>query len=142
MGEFDQHQTLAFQAAALARHLAIRLRDALEPLGLMPAQFAALTEIGRADGMTQKELVERLDVEQPGVARTLTGLEADGWIERRAKAGRSQGLYLTEKARGVLPRATQTVADVNRQALADLSRTERDLLLDQIDALVSGLRAG
>ncbi|HWA20384.1 MAG TPA: MarR family transcriptional regulator [Devosia sp.] len=142
MGEFDQHQTLAFQAAALARHLAIRLRDALIPLGLMPAQFSALVEIGRAEGMTQKELVDRLDVEQPGVARTLNSLEADGWIERRAKAGRSQGLFLTERARMVLPRAVETAARVNREALSELSRTERDLLIDQIDELVSGLRTG
>jgi DNA-binding MarR family transcriptional regulator len=142
MGEFDQRQTLAFQAAALARHMAIRLRDALLPLGLMPAQFAALAEIGRAEGLTQKDLVERLDVEQPGVARTLSGLEADGWIERRAKAGRSQGLFLTERSRMVLPRAAQTVAEVNRQALAEMSRTERELLLDQLDELVSGLRLG
>ena len=142
MSPFDQHETLAFQAAALARLLAIRLRDALVPLGLMPAQFSALVEIGRAEGLTQKELVERLDVEQPGVARTLNGLEADGWIERRVRAGRSQGLYLTQRSRMVLPRAAETAARVNRDALAELSRTERDLLLDQIDELVSGLKTG
>ncbi|MEQ1771674.1 MAG: MarR family transcriptional regulator [Devosia sp.] len=126
----------------MARLLSLRMRDALAPLGLMPAQFAALVEIGRAEGLTQKDLVERLDVEQPGVARTLTGLEADGWIRREAIAGRSQGLHLTDKARDILPHAAETAERVNRRALAELSRTERDLLLDQLDELVAGLKAG
>jgi DNA-binding MarR family transcriptional regulator len=140
--QFEQRNTIAFQAAALARHLANRLRDALAPLGLMPAQFAALIEIAHNEGLTQKELVDRLDVEQPGVARTLSGLEAEGWIERRAKAGRSQGLFLLDRAKMVLPRAAETAAQVNREALAELSRTERDVLLDQLDELVDGLKAG
>ena len=142
MGDFDQRQTLGFQAASIARQMSIRLRDALAPLGLMPAQFAALIEIGRSEGMTQKELVERLDVEQPGVARTLAGLEAEGWIARQAKAGRSLGLFLTGKAKAILPQAAETAERVNRQALAELSRTERDVLLDQLDELAAGLKAG
>jgi DNA-binding MarR family transcriptional regulator len=137
---FDQRDTIGFHAAQLARLIAIRLRDALAPLGLMPAQVAALIEIGRAEGLTQKELVERLDVEQPGVARTLNGLEADGWITRQALAGRSQGLYLTDRARAVLPEASRLSAEINRQALSELSRTEQAHLLDALGALISDLR--
>lgn len=138
---FDQRQSLGFQAAQLARLLAIKMRDALLPLGLMPAQFSALIEIAGDEGMTQKDLVTRLDVEQPGVARTLNGLEAEGWITRQSKAGRSQGLFLTEKAKSVLPEAAETAARINREALAELSRTERNMLLDQIDELVIGLKS-
>lgn len=138
---FDQRQSLGFQAAQLARLLAIKMRDALLPLGLMPAQFSALIEIAVDEGMTQKDLVTRLDVEQPGVARTLNGLEAEGWITRQSKAGRSQGLFLTEKAKSVLPEAAETAARINREALAELSRTERNMLLDQIDELVIGLKS-
>src|SRR3954471_868922 len=116
--QFDQRDTIGFQAAQLARLLSNRLRDALAPLGVQPAQAAALIEIARAEGLTQKELVERLDVEQPGVARTLTGLEADGWIIRQTKIGRSQGLYLTDKARAVVPDAARITAEINRAALS------------------------
>jgi DNA-binding MarR family transcriptional regulator len=137
---FDQRDTIGFHAAQLARLIAIRLRDALAPLGLMPAQVAALIEIGRAEGLTQKELVERLDVEQPGVARTLNGLEADGWITRQALAGRSQGLYLTDRARAVLPEASRLSAEINRQALSELSRTEQAHLIDRLGEIVAALK--
>jgi DNA-binding MarR family transcriptional regulator len=133
---FDHKETLGYLAAQLARIAAGRLRDALVPLGLLPAQFTALAEIATAEGMTQKQLVERLDLEQPGVARTLAGLERLGWIERRALAGRSQGLWLTERARQALPRALTAAAAVDREATSSLTRTERAQLLDQLQQLV------
>ena len=137
---FDQRDTIGFHAAQLARLIANRLRDALTPLGLMPAQVAALIEIARAEGLTQKELVERLDVEQPGVARTLNGLEADGWITRQSLAGRSQGLYLTDRARAVVPEAARLSADINRQALIEFSRTEQAHLLDRLGEVITALK--
>jgi len=137
---FDQRDTIGFHAAQLARLLANRLRDALAPLGVQPAQAAALIEIGRAEGLTQKELVERLDVEQPGVARTLNGLEAEGWITRQAKIGRSQGLYLTDKARAVVSDAARITAEVNRTALSELSKTESNHLIDRLGEVISSLK--
>ena len=119
---FDQRDTIGFHAAQLARLVSARLRDALAPLGLQPAQAAALIEIGRAEGLTQKQLVERLDVEQPGVARTLNGLEAEGWIVRQAKAGRAQGLYLTDKARAVVPEAASGLPTTGSRRPAPRSR--------------------
>jgi len=135
---FEHKQTLGYVCAQLARQIANELREGLTPLGLLPAQFTALAEISAAEGLTQKDLVERLGLEQPGVARTLGGLEAMGWIERRAgRNGRSPGLYLTERARTALPRAAQVAAEIDRRALVELSRTERALLLDQLGELAA-----
>lgn len=137
---FDHKQTLLHLSAMLSRHLSNRLREGLAPLGLLPAQYVALAEIAQKEGMTQKDLVERLDLEQPGVARTLSGLEAMGWLERRTIRGRSQGLYLTERARMALPRANEVAAGIDREALATLSRTERALLLDQMEEVAVALK--
>jgi DNA-binding MarR family transcriptional regulator len=138
--KFDQRQTIGFQAAQLSRLISLRLRDALAPLGVMPAQASALIEIGRRPGLTQKELVERLEVEQPGVARTLNGLEADGWITRESRGGRAQGLFLTDRAAAIVPEAERIAAGIDRQVLAELSRTERTNLLDAVEELISDLK--
>jgi DNA-binding MarR family transcriptional regulator len=138
-GMFDHKQTLAYVSAHLSRILANRLREELAPLGLLPAQFTALAEIGHDEGLTQKQLVERLDLEQPGVARTLTTMEAEGWIARRT-VDRVQGLYLTDRSRDVLPRALAVVQSLNRDALRELSRTEREHLLDTLEDAVAGAR--
>jgi DNA-binding MarR family transcriptional regulator len=138
---FDHKETLGFLSAQISRVLSNRLREALIPLGLLPAQFTALAEIARDEGLTQKQLVERLDVEQPGVARTLAGLEAMGWIERKSLKGRAQGLWLTDRSREALPRALEVATEIDRAALASLSRTEAALLLDQLSELAAAPRA-
>jgi DNA-binding MarR family transcriptional regulator len=138
--QFDQRETIGFQSAQLARLISLRLREGLAPLGLMPAQAAALIEIGRKPGLTQKELVERLEVEQPGVARTLNGLEADGWIFRESRGGRAQGLYLSDRAAEVVPQAAEVTAEINRVALAELSRTERANLIAALEELIGDLK--
>src|SRR5688572_27988719 len=132
----DHKETLSYLSAQLARHLSNRLREGLVPLGLLPAQFTALAEIARDEGLTQKQLVERLDLEQPGVARTLSGLEAMGWIERKSLKGRSQGLYLTTRALEALPRAYEVMAAIDRQALHCLTRTEAAHLLDAMSEVI------
>jgi DNA-binding MarR family transcriptional regulator len=137
---FDQRATIGFQAAQLSRLVSLRLRDGLAPLGLMPAQAAALIEIGAKPGLTQKELVERLEVEQPGVARTLNGLEAEGWIFRESRGGRAQGLYLSDRAAGVVPEAVKVTAGVNRAVLAELSRTEQSHLIGALEELIADLK--
>lgn len=136
---FDHKQTLAYVSAHLARILANRLREELAPLGLLPAQFTAIAEIARDEGLTQKQLVERLDLEQPGVARTLTTMEAEGWIERKT-VERVQGLYLTERARNVLPRALAAIQALNKDALKEFSRTEREHLMDALGDAVMGAK--
>lgn len=132
---FDHKQTIHYVSAHLARLLGNRLREALTPLGILPAQFTAIAEIALDEGLTQKQLVERLDLEQPGVARTLTTMEAEGWIERRSNE-RGQGLYLTDKARSVLPQTLDVARGIHREALRELSRTEQAHLLDAMDETV------
>jgi DNA-binding MarR family transcriptional regulator len=140
-GMTDHKQTLGYLSAQLARQLSNRLREGLIPLGLLPAQFTALAEIARDEGLTQKQLVERLGLEQPGVARTLSGLEAMGWIERKTLKGRAQGLYLTPRAREALPRAYEVMAEIDARALRGLTRTERAHLLDALGEVIGENKA-
>ena len=53
-------------------------------LGLTRAQWMALSRIERAEGLTQTELAQELDMETIAVGRVLDRLEAAGFIERRA----------------------------------------------------------
>jgi DNA-binding MarR family transcriptional regulator len=140
--QFDQRETIGFQAGQLAKLVAQLLREGLGPLGIQPAQAAALIEISARPGLSQKELVERLEVEQPGVARTLNGLEADGWIFRESRGGRAQGLYLSDRAAAIVPDAMNIAAAVNRRVLAGLTRTEQAHLVDALEALNTELKAG
>ena len=100
---FDKMNSAGFLANLMARLFARGLQQRIKPLGLAPAQFMTLLELWNEDGITQKELVSRLDVEQATMANTITRMVRDGLIERRTHPddGRAQSLHLTQKAKAV-----------------------------------------
>lgn len=131
-------------AGFIANHLARLFHQSLAvriaPLGLAPAQFMVLLELWSEEGLTQRDLIERLHVEQATMANTLARMQRDGLILRRPVPGdrRSQGVWLTDKARALEAPARREADQVNASALAGLDSSERKALL----SLMSRARAG
>jgi DNA-binding MarR family transcriptional regulator len=127
----------------MARLFANALADKLRPLGLAPAQFPVLLELWQHDALTQKELVERLDLEQATVGNTLNRMERDGLITRRPhpQDGRSQMICLTARARSLETEATRCATAINARALADLGDVDRKSLLELMQRVIDRLRA-
>lgn len=120
-----------YLANHMARLFAIALSERLQPLGLATAQFAVLLELWDRDAVTQKDLVERLDIEQATVGNTLQRMQRDGLIVRKPHPsdGRSQIVCLTPKARALEKPATRHAMEVNSLALEALTEHERGELL-------------
>ena len=139
---FDKTRSAGFLANHMARLFAKGLQQNIKPLGLAPAQFMTLLALWEKDGLTQRELVERLDVEQATMANTLTRMERDGLIERRAhpQDGRSQSIHLTRKAVDLRKPATDAASAVNGVALGDLSEEERLVFLDLTRRVIDALK--
>ena len=139
---FDKTRSAGFLANHMARLFAKGLQQNIRPLGLAPAQFMTLLALWEKDGLTQRELVERLDVEQATMANTLTRMERDGLIQRRAhpEDGRSQSIHLTPKAVALREPATDAARAVNGVALGDLSEEERAAFLDLTRRVIEALK--
>jgi len=114
MKDFDKSRSAGYLANHQARLFAQALAERINPMGLAPAQFQCLLELWREDGLTQRDLVQRLDVEQATMANTLKRMERDGLIERRAHAGDA--------------RATAEMSDEERTAFLDLMTRAVDAL--------------
>jgi DNA-binding MarR family transcriptional regulator len=139
-----RRQSAGYLANHMARLFAIQLAKRLQRLGLAPAQFAVLLVLWENDALTQKELVELLDLEQATVVNTLNRMERDGLIvrKRHPRDGRSQIICITPKARGLEAPATRLAIVVNAQALAGLTDAARETLLDLMRRVVEKQRAG
>ncbi len=129
--KFQKDLSAGFLANQMARLFAKGLQQRIRPLGLAPAQFMTLLALWDEDGLTQGELVRRLDVEQATMANTLTRMERDGLIERRTRPddGRSQSIHLTPRAVALQEPATMAARAQNEAALADFTEDERQALL-------------
>lgn len=136
-----REESLGYVVNHLARQLARALHDRIAPLGVVPGQFAQLLALYEHDGMTQQELCETVEIEQPTMANTLARMERDGLIERRPHPsdGRKQLIYLTDKARSLEGPLTEAAETVNALATSGLSSSEISTLMRIIDTAKANL---
>ena len=141
---FQKDRSPGYLANHMARLFAQRLHERIRPLGLAPAQFVALLELWEGDGLTQRELVERLDVEQATMANTLNRMERDGLIERRAHEtdARARTVHLSDQARALREPAQAAAREVNAMAMAGVSDGDRERFVAVMQSAIEGMKSG
>ena len=139
---FDHNTSAGYLVNHMARLFFEELRKRIEPMGIVPGQFPALLALWQKDGQTQRELVDKLDVEQATMANTLNRMERNGLIQRldHPTDGRAKVICLTEKARSVRDDAYAAASAVNDVALATLSTEERETFIDLMQRTISTLK--
>ena len=124
--EFSKDQSAGYLANHMARLFERGLSARIKPLGLTTGTFPALLELWETNGLTQKQLVERLDIEQATMAKTLARMERDGLITRTKDEcdGRAQRVWLTDNAHGLRDPAIKAAITENGEAVSELSESE------------------
>ena len=140
--KFDHKSSAGYLANHMARLFFEELRKRIHHLGIVPGQFPALLALWVEDGQTQRELVEKLDIEQATMANTLNRMERDGLITREdhPSDGRAKVIRLTPKALGIRNDAYAAATSVNEQALTDLTPDERKQFIDFMQRTIRALQ--
>jgi MarR family transcriptional regulator for hemolysin len=119
----DVCAALAQSLLLAARRWRTRLNERLKSIGQTDARCAALAEIaGCVDGVVQRELSQRLGVEEPTVVRLLDALEANAWVERRAHSvdRRAKVVHVTAASQPILDQAHEIVTDLQQEMFAGI----------------------
>lgn len=109
------------------------------PLNRSEAQV--LVHVDRAQGMSQAQLAEQLDLEAIALVRLIDSLQEAGLIERRPHAHdrRIRTLWLTEAARPILKQVIAVRAEVRRHAMAGMTVADQEKLLDLLSTVRGNL---
>lgn len=134
---------LASALAQAARSTRTMLSRLLSESGLYAGQDGVILALSRTDGMTTGQLAQALGVKPPTMTRTVTRMEAQGFLKRKDDAGdgRLSKVFLTETGRGAVAGISASVLTCDRQAVAGLSGKEVATLirlLKQVDANLGG----
>ena len=118
----------------ISRMLRKRFDRRARDIGLTKSQWIVLAHLARHEGIHQGGLADILELEPATLARHLDRLEDTGWIERRPDPSdrRAWRLHLTGKATPVLEKMGDLVEIITQEALAGLSREERERLQAQL----------
>jgi DNA-binding MarR family transcriptional regulator len=126
VGPLRRQESLGYQVNHLARLLAHALGAQIAPLGVVPGQFAQLLALYEEDDLTQRELVERVRVEQATMANTLQRMQRDGLVRGVADPAdrRRTRVQLTQRARDLESDLVTAARAVNATATRGLSQQE------------------
>ena len=136
-----RHSSLGYQINHLARLMAQALRERIGPLGVVPGQFAQLLALYEQDGLSQRELCERVRIEQPTMANTLQRMERDGLIRRLPDPadGRRSAVMLTERARGLEGDLVGAARSINSEATRNVGDDELAAFMDTLARIIGNL---
>lgn len=138
----DRPESATQLATQFARSVTRALQSRASRLGFSPGQFPVLLELWEEEGLTQRQLLDRVDVEQATMANTLARMERDGLIERRVhpRDKRAQQIFLTEKARTMREEALVLVREAEDAVFSGFRRFEKELLKEYIRWAIANAR--
>jgi len=115
---------------------------ALEPLGLSPKAFGALTVIDAEGPLSQRRLGERQGIDRTTAVSVVDELERHGAVRRRADPDdrRAYSLHVTARGRRLLVRGRAAVVSAEEEFLAPLAEADRKRLRTSLRALVEAER--
>ena len=110
-------------------HLLRVLRGFLKAHGISTAQWFLLRVLWTEDGLSQRELSERVGTTEPTTQSALRLMEKRGIVRqgRNAKDRRTKNIFLTKKGRALEGELIPYAREVNR--LATLGLTDREVAL-------------
>lgn len=138
---FDRSESAAYLAGLLAKEAARALQARAKACGFAPAQLPVLVELWSCDGLTQRQLLDRLDIEQATMANTLARMERDGLVMRSPHPTdrRAQLVHLTERGRAMRIDALAAAEDAEAELFQGFRRFERELLLEYMRMMLANV---
>ncbi len=138
----DLMESAVYLSGLLAKGFSRSLQQKSAVLGVTPGQFPILMTLWNEDGITQRELVERLEIEQATIANTLSRMVRDGLIDRRPHPTdkRAQLLFLTDRAKSLEEQVVAAAREADEALFAGFRRFERELLLEYMRWAVENAR--
>lgn len=124
------------------RTIRARIDRALQSSGSRLGQYQVLRHLWDNDGLTPREIADRLDVEMPTVTRTVQRMVRDGLVARQAhpEDARSVRIYLTKRGQDLRPVLSAIIDRETEHALRGLSAHERASLVRILEGIIENCR--
>lgn len=118
------------------------LGERLQQHGVSVAQWTVLVMLWEVDGLTQRELSERVAVDTATLSRTLDRMERDGLaVRKRSAADRRQvHIHLTGRGAGLWRELVPEAETMLERALEGFSANEEEALRGLLKKLITNVR--
>lgn len=125
----------------VARMLRRSFDRRLESLDLTQAQWRALVNIARTEGLSQTALAECLEIQPITVGRLIDRMQSAGWVERRSHPAdrRAVQLYLTPKSQPIIEEIHSRANDMMAECVAGMPSGAQKQLFEHLQRIKQNL---
>jgi DNA-binding MarR family transcriptional regulator len=137
----EPEKSPAYVVNHLSRLFTQSLYDQLKSHGVAPGQFPVLMCLWDQDGLTQRELYERVKIEQATMSNTLKRMERDCLIYREPDPAdrRAMRIHLTGMAKNLQGTLTKGAKSVVKSAFDGVKKKDRKALMDVLEHMIGNL---
>lgn len=128
--EYKLDDSVGFMITVTERRLKPLFRECVAAEGFAYGMWYFLRVLFEEDGLTQKELSERVGMMQPTTVTALRAMERDGYvsIKEDKKDKRRMRIFLTDAGRRIGSRILPMLRQINDFALKDVTEEEFKVL--------------
>lgn len=128
--DFFAEDSLEFLFSKVIRLYHHQMHKSLHKIGLYKGQPFILFVLNDQDGITQKELAQKIKIEPASVSVIIRRMEKAGLVERRKdlKDLRISRVYLTKKSRDILEKVEEEMRVVQQKCFQGFIPEEKLLL--------------
>lgn len=129
------------QLQSVARTARTTLATRLVSQGLYAGQDAVMLELSSEDGLSPGVLAQRLGVRPPTITKTISRLQTQGFVEKKASETdqRQAHVFLTEAGIDAIKSIERSIRKTEKQALKGLDKKERKSLMKVLARLEANL---
>src|ERR671931_2624587 len=143
MQKYDFESSIGFivnrTAKAFVKALDSELR---KKVGLTFGQWKVIVMLVNQNGLTQKEIANRLGLEGPTLIPIIDKMEKDGLVVRRVDSSdrRNNRIYRTEKADALWDRKVECATKVTQISIKDISEDNVSIMRNALEKIWQNLR--
>lgn len=121
----------------------LKIYNQMEGYGLHPGQVAAMKELQKKEGMSQRELADALHIKPPTVAVSIKRMEKGGFVERRPdeKDQRIIRIYLTEYGKKVNDEISELLKENEKVLFKEFEEGEIYLFKRFLKQMIGNIRS-
>ncbi|EHI96769.1 regulatory protein MarR [Clostridium sp. DL-VIII] len=137
-----ESMNLIMVTSKIFRYKQMYLEKTLKKYGLSSGSSPYLFNLERNEGISQNGLSKELDNDKAMSARTIARLIGLGYVHREQdeKDSRSYKLYLTDKAKKVLPKIHEELQTLMNSITEDVSEAEMLITMQSLRKILVNIR--
>ena len=139
--EFQPQNSIGYLLRDTYRAFSKVLQTRISAQGVTIGQWYFLRVLWEEDGLTQRELSQRVGMMEPTTVTALNGMEKRGYVKRvrNVTDRRKVNIFLTEKGRALKSRLLPHAADVNRIAAKNVSTQDIERIRTVLNTMKENL---